>query len=49
LFDQGQRRLTQLGEFRERDLGYAETLSFHKRRVGLHVLVERIFFVEFRK
>jgi hypothetical protein len=49
LFDQGECRLTQFGEFGEGDLGDTETLSFHERRVRLHVLVERIFLVEFRK
>jgi hypothetical protein len=47
LFDQGKSRLAQFSEFGEGDLGYTETLSFHKRWVCLHVLVERIFFVEF--
>ena len=49
LFDQGESRLAQFGQFGEGDQRRAETLPFHERRVRLHVLVERIFLVEIRK
>ena len=49
LFNQGERRLAEFGQFGEGDQCRAETLPFHERRIRFHVLVERVFLVEFRK
>ena len=49
LFDEREGRLAQFGQLGQRDQRRAETLPFHKRRVRLHVRVERIFLVEVRE
>lgn len=49
LFDKGQRRLSQLCQFGQRDLGSPKTFSINKCRISLYFGMERVFLVEVGK